>query len=121
MSDFPRGWTLSVDNAAAAASIVVPAIAGVAHVLDAFDAKLQNTSAALQGSIITLSSSDGVFSGFVLGRLSTSTPAASSLTTDEVSGSGLDLAAGPGASLTIAFASWTAGMTETLRIQGHDI
>lgn len=116
MSDFPRGWTLTVDSAAGAATITVPAVAGVVHVLDSFTAKI-TTGAAAGGALVTLSSSDGVFTSVPLGAINS--PASSS---DMASASGLDLAAGPGASLTIACnAGPPAGGAEFLMIQGHDI
>lgn len=71
MTDFPRGWTLSeLATAGVTASITVPAIPGVVHVLDAFTASLnaQAAAAGAAGPDITLTSSDGTFTGFVLGQ-----------------------------------------------------
>jgi hypothetical protein len=121
VTDFPRGWTLSVDGVGAAQQIVVPAIAGVAHVLDAFVAVFTNFSAAASGGLIQVSSSDGTFNNFVIGRLNTPTPAAGSQEMASASGSDLGLAAGPGASLTVKFSLGGANLAETLVIQGHDI
>jgi hypothetical protein len=119
MSDFPRGWTLTDDNGgsgATAAQVTVPAIAGVVHVLDGFTGIIANNSAAATAPEIILNSSDGTFSGFVLSRLSAQ---ANSENSD--SDSGLDLAAGPGASLTISFSTPVANVIEYLRLKGHDI
>jgi hypothetical protein len=119
VSDFPRGWTLAVDQAIA--SITVPAIPGVAHVLDSVSAKMNSTNAAVGGALVTLSSSDGTYNNFVLGHLQTAGVAAPGSESDSLSGSDLNLAAGPGASLTIAFSGGGPGIGETLVIQGHDI
>lgn len=117
-SEFPRGWTISSDNGGAvgATSITVPAVPGIVHVLDSFDAKMFNATAAVVGALITLTSSDGIFAAFPLGRLD-----AAAGGTDSASGSGLGLAAGPGASLTIAYSNGVSGVAEFLVIQGHDI
>ena len=120
MSDFPRGWTLSnragVGNTP---SITVPAIVGVVHVLDAFTfSAIANGSAAPLDELLTLSSSDGVFASFPLAEFLLQ----SGQTSTGSSGSGLDLAAGPGSSLTIAGnAAAIAGTVCLLVIQGHDI
>ena len=118
MSDFPRGWTLSngLGVAGGTASVTAPAIAGIVHVLDSFTAYLLNPTAAGAATII-LNSSDGVFTNFTLAIIEAG--AAPSLGT--ASGSGLDLAAGPGASLTIAFNAGLAGANQTIVAQGHDI
>lgn len=116
MSDFPRGWTLSNFSNGGVATITVAAIAGVTHVLDVFSAVLANYTAAQTGATVTLTSSDGVFTGFVIGRVDAP---ANSVGSDGASS--LGLAAGPGASMTIAFGGGAANVLETLRIQGHDI
>jgi hypothetical protein len=118
VTDFPRGWTLTVDLVGAA-SITVPAIAGVAHVLDAFSAQLATAAggAALQ---VLLSSSGGTFTNLVIGHPILPAAAAGSFESAAASGSDLNLAAGIGESLTV-FIGAVAGVTETLVIQGHDI
>jgi hypothetical protein len=118
MSDFPRGWTLTVDLVGAA-SITVPAIPGVSHVLDAFFAQL-GTNAGGGALQVQLSSSDGTFNNMVIGHPILPAAAAGSFESASASGSDLGLAAGPGASLTV-FMGAIAGVTETLVIQGHDI
>jgi hypothetical protein len=120
VTDFPRGWTRSVDVAGAPGpTITVAAIAGVAHVLDSFTAKLMDQGAGAATMILQATSSDGSINQ-VLGRLATPVPAAGSLETDSISGSELGLATGPGASLTVSFAG-ASNLTGTLVIQGHDI
>jgi|SRR5581483_5307011 len=115
MSDFPRGWTLTAFGGNGAACVITaPAITGVVHVLDGFSAK--SGGSAAQSPTITLSSSDGVFSSLILAVVDV---LAGSF--DTASESGLDLAAGPGAALTIEFSSNTAGDFEMLVAQGHDI
>lgn len=122
MTDFPRGWTLnSFVGPGSTASIVVPAIPGVVHVLDSFNAVLEAAAAAAAGlgADVNLTSSDGTFTAFVLGVMANAGGAVGS---DTASGSGLDLAAGPGASLTISFnIAAAANYNEFLLVQGHDI
>lgn len=115
MSDFPRGWTLVQETAGGALNLVVPAVAGVVHVLDAFVVILNNTAAGFVALNLTLNSSDGIFTNFVLGL-----PIAQGASSGIDSDSGLDLAAGPGASLTIATGAAVTG-NQYLRIKGHDI
>lgn len=112
MSDFPRGWTLS-SQSGAAITLTAPAIPGVAHVLDAFECVVFNSTAAAVASNITLSSSDGVFANFPIGLV---IALATSIGSD--SASDLDLSAGPGASLSVTMAAGFAN--QLLRIQGHD-
>lgn len=123
--EFPRGWTLSVVvSGAGTATITVPSLAGVAHVLDSFEAKVSNTSTTQgAGDQITVSSSLATYSGFVIGLLGASlVAAAGDVNTDEASGSGLGLATAPGESLTVAFNGPAfAGATMLLVIQGHDV
>jgi hypothetical protein len=116
-SAFPRGWAFSVRTAGVLASITVAATAGVVHVLDSVDAKMFNGSGAQVGLLVQLNSSDGVFAGFQLAELEAVTPNG----TDEISLSNLDLAAGPGASLTVTYNGGIALVNENLLIQGHDI
>ena len=120
MSDFPRGWTLiSQTGGGGTASVTVPAVAGVVHVLDRFTAKLVALAGgAVMAANVQLSSSDGAFTSLNLGLLQT----VGALTADEVSQSALDLAAGPGASLTVAYSLVTStNNIEYLSIEGHDI
>jgi hypothetical protein len=121
VSDFPRGWTQSVDGSGAAQSITIAGVPGVSHVLDAFSAKYQNTTAVASTALVRLSSSDGTYNNFVLGRVSTAVPAAGSLESDSIGGSELNLVATPGASITVSFSFGAANINETLVIQGHDV
>lgn len=123
MPDFPRGWTLSSAPAPpAAASITIPALPGIVHVLDGFTAKLFNSNTSFgANNHVLLSSSDGAFSSFVLALLATAQPAAAtSYQLDSASESGLGLAAGPGASLTISFDGGAASFYEFLLVHGYD-
>lgn len=119
MSDFPRGWSTSTQaSGGGIASITIAAVPGVVHVLDAFTAKAVATAGGTTFTQdVLLTSSDGVFN---INLALLQVPAAS--TADEASGSGLDLAAGPGASLTIAYSGAApAGDFQFLVVQGHDI
>lgn len=110
MTDFPRGWTIS----GVGTSFAVPATTGVVHVLDSFEVLVYWNGAAAAVANVQLTSSDGVFNADVIGFIAA---AANSPASD--SGSGLDLAAGPGASLTV---SLSAVFTNNfMRLQGHDI
>jgi hypothetical protein len=124
MTDFPRGWTLQAYAVnGASPSITVPATPGVVHVLDSYSAKLMNASTAAGTlSTLLLNSSDGAFSGYVLGIIGASQVTSGSVDVDTAGGSSLDLAAGAGASLTIAFGAISlTNSSEWLLIQGHDI
>jgi len=116
MTDFPRGWTLSAQVNGGVAGITVPAISGVGHVLDSFDAVLADAGGGAGPYTINLISSDGVFANIPIGYLFLAAAGK-----DEASGSGLDLATGPGASLTVSFSGSGAATAEFLLIQGHDI
>jgi hypothetical protein len=117
VSGFPRGWTRSVDVAGGPVSITIAAVAGVAHVLDAISAKIQNQTAGPVGLLVQVTSSGGTLNQ-VLARMVTGTPAAGSLESDSVAASELSLATGPGESLTVSFSTNANGF---LLIQGHDI
>lgn len=119
MTDFPRGWTLSnVANAGSAATITVPATAGVVHVLDSLTATLVAFAAAAGATAPQIAINTGggnvifgavAFNGGATGR-------------DEESLSGLDLATAPGGALTVAFSAVApANYFQVLVIQGHDI
>lgn len=121
--DLPRGWTLSADANPGTASITVPAIAGVSHVLDAVTVKIHgfNGSAAYSGAVL-VTSSDGAYTNFPVARVSVTAAAAASLQADAAAIADLGLAAGAGASLTVAVSPAAgAGITQTLVIQGHDV
>lgn len=121
---FPRGWTkTSSPGAGNVASIVVPGITGVSHVLDSFEARVSSslTTGPVQWEIL-LTSSDLVFNALVIGWLFANAAAsATNVVVDTESATGLDMAAGPGASMTVAFQFASAAVIPFLRIQGHDI
>lgn len=110
MSEFPRGWTLTVVGT----TLTVAAVTGVIHVLDSFEVDVYNSTAAAVLQNLTLTSSDGVFASFPLAFVAADATAGTS-----DSGSGLDLAAGPGASMTVALSG--AFSNNFIRIQGHDV
>jgi hypothetical protein len=115
MSDFPRGWIQSNAAVGSTVTVTAPALPGVVHVLDSVWAKIDASGTA--GPLnVNASSSGGSVSQF-LGRVFIGTAGG----TDEFSLSGLDLAAGPGESLTVAFNGSGAGVGEALVAQGHDI
>lgn len=116
VDEFPRGWTLTADSGSPS-TITIPAIPGVAHVLDSIDARLVYTGATTGGELIQLSSSGGTYTGLILGRLF----CGAANTADEFAATGLDLAASPGESLTVAFGGHVAGEAQFLMAQGHDI
>lgn len=120
MTDFPRGWTLSTGQSIGAnAVLTIPAVAGVVHVLDSVTAIMQCTAAFTGGaSLLTLTSSDGVYTGLLLADLAL---AGGSTASDSASLSGLDLAAGPGASLTLTLNGGAANLALVIIAQGHDI
>lgn len=119
MSEFPRGWLFTnAIGGPTAATITVPGIANVVRVLDSFQAKLLNGGVvSVFAPNVGLSSSDGTLALTIACLMVPGTTGS----VDEASSSGLDLAAGAGASLTIAFTTGVASVTEFLLIQGHDI
>lgn len=122
VGEFPRGWSFTAQATAAPVGIVVPAQAGVAHVLDSFSAKVSNFNTATSLSTnISLSSSGGTYGSVLLALLGATLAAANTVNNDSAAESGLDLAAGPGESITVTFTSSQAGAIEFLLIQGHDI
>jgi hypothetical protein len=123
VTDFPRGWTQSLDGAGGATtSITLPAIAGVAHVLDSFSATAQAFGgAAAFAARVRISTSDGTFNNMVLARLQTPAPVGGNPEGNTASGSELGLVGGVGASMTVAFDVGGAQVIELLVIQGHDI
>jgi hypothetical protein len=122
VSDFPRGWTLSAEAPSGqVTTIVVPAVAGVAHVLDAVIAKgVAFAGAAAAVTRVRVSTSDGVFTNFILMRLVTPAVSAGADSAGD-SVSELNMAGGQGASMTVAFDVAVANVIELLVIQGHDI
>ena len=110
MTEFPRGWA-QVSNAPAfaLASITIPAVPGVVHVLDQLTLRATNTTATLYGPTVTVGAI--TFQLFAFPN-----------STDELAMSGLDLASPPGAALVIAFAAVaSSGTAHTIQAQGHDI
>lgn len=114
-TDFPRGWTMVAGPSAAALTLTVAAITGVAHVIDSFTFVIYNTAATPTALELVLNSSDGTFSNYALGLAGPSSDAS-----DSDSDTGLDLRAGPGASLTISTGAAVTGF-QYLRVLGHDI
>lgn len=120
MTDFPRGWTLVAAPAGGVlGTVTAPAITGVTHVLDGFYARVvQEAAGALAGAFLQLTTSDGAFTNFDLAFL-VQTGTVGGIDSD--SDSGLNLAGGPGASMTVAFSAALADSQEFARILGHDI
>jgi hypothetical protein len=123
MSEFPRAWLFTnAPGGGNAPSITVPAANGIVHVLTDFYAKVysNNTTTPLAFSIL-LSSSDGVFNNFVLGLLAVADVQNSSQYSIDTDSASFDIAAGPGASLTISSNGSLASAAQFLRVQGYDI
>lgn len=118
MSGFPRGWTLSTQAGGGfGATITVPAAPGIVHVLDSLFARIINTGTGASFiPAVRVTTSLGV----VLSQLLVC--AATIVTSDEVSFSGLDIPSSAGGTIVIDFnAVGLAGYFETLVVQGHDI
>jgi hypothetical protein len=120
MSGFPGGWQFSDTASGGAASIIVPAVAGVVNVLDVVQADLVAFGAtaafgpALQiiiGGIVVLSWQ------LIVQGVAGSTP-----DRDSFSASGLDIAAPVGVAITVQFSlAIIATTAQNLLIQGHCI
>lgn len=114
--EFPRGWTLSSRAAAAGqvAAIHIPAVPGVAHVLDSFTARAVSNAAAA-GPIGFLVEILG--STLVLAELYV-VPS----TVDEMGGTGIGFLAAVGVALDITFDIVTiANVDQLLICQGHNV
>lgn len=113
-TDFPRGWLQSNQAAGAGtASLTLPATPNVAHVLDQLQLRLLNNTAAAIAVNVTITAGT-----FVI----TVTLYAAATSQDSLSLTGLDLTAGAGQALTIAFGSAAiANVWQTIIAQGHDI
>lgn len=112
--EFPRGWTLTNGVAGAGTAIVtVPAVVGVAHILDSVILRLLNTGAgALFATNVNL---QGAFLTELI------VPAAV-VAVDDVSLTGMNVSSTVGGTLIVTFTTpATAGISEIITIQGHDI
>lgn len=117
--EFPRGWTLNtVQNGTnVAATITVPAITGVVHVLDSIFAKAANLAAAAAAlSVDVRTTAAGVL---VLDNLLV-VPAG--IGQDTLPLGGLNISSSLGGTIVVAFAGGPGvSQWEELTIQGHDI
>lgn len=112
--EFPRGTVTSALNSAAVASITIPAVVGVSHVVTDVYGKLITSS--VYGPIVSLSSAS-LGTIFLMQLVCPGTSDA----TDSDDASGLQLRAAPNEAVTIAFNAWIAGTTEFIRAQWYDI
>lgn len=116
--EFPRFWTASSSpGSGGTVSITIPAATGIIRILDSFTFDLMNNNAAFAVFGIVVSSSDGLFSSYVIGQCGASgnSPGGSG-------GVSLGIATSPGSSLTITTSpGGVASMIPTLLVQGHDI
>lgn len=109
--ELPRGWVLSQTFLTPAApTITLPALPGIAHVLDEIDFTVETGTA--QAIAITENSS-----GAAVGRIVVAPPA-SSIAESSWSGPASGAA---GAALTVTGAALAAGNSALLTIRGHDI
>lgn len=113
--ELPRGWIHTDLTDGSAASIAIPAVPGVSHVIDGIYAKL-SFSAILGPYQVELTSAVTWAGGLTVANLYL--PAAGS---DDATLSGLGLTGLPGEVLTVKFNSFAAGVFEMLIVQGHDI
>lgn len=116
--ELPRGWTLSTDPGfGATATLTLPAIANVAHVLDAFDAKAIAQAAFPGGYVAVIGVSDSAGLAINVGILGLEPSGAGN---DEAGGQSLGIVCGVGASLTVTLDS-SPDIAVFLLVQGHDI
>lgn len=111
--EFPRGWTLTsrAVGAGQVASIIVPAVAGVTHVLDTVIARLLGTPGGGGAEFTVLNGA------IVLADLYIAVPGV-----DETVLTDVGMSAAVGAALQVNFnAVSVAGVNQFLVIQGHDI
>lgn len=117
--EFPRGFSAGQrPGTGVGASITIPASAGVALVLDGFEASFTNNGAAAGSSVdVLLNSNLGTFASFSLGFMGADGTLGAQ---GACSGSGLGLTTQPGESLTVLIGG-VPGFLEQLLIQGHAI
>lgn len=125
--DFPRGWDFSqAQNQAGAASITLPALIAVSHVLTGIEAKLtvfSAVAAAVSFSVfVNIVNGAQIFQQHLLiAGVPQTAVAGSSTSEDEWTWSG-KFAASPGNALTVAFnTAAIANVIENLSIHGYDI
>lgn len=116
--EFPRGWTLSaVAGNPNTASVTVPAVAGVSHVLDSLYAKLISEGGGggtFAPSITVTVSGILVLTVFLVVGVTVGV--------DDFQGSDLGLTTTPGNSIVVTFTQPCVATTiEELVIQGHDL
>jgi len=112
--DFPRDWDLIVPlTVSAVASITVPAIPGVAHVLTAVNAAIVNNAA--HAGIALLVTANGLY----LPSLVLAVPGVSAVESASGAWTGT-LATAPGGALTVALNGSQANLYEFLELQGYD-
>lgn len=118
-NEFPDGWKITSGNPALSASIVVPAVAGIARVLDDWTVLVfTGVPAAAESADVLLSSSDGLYTNFILGFIQWPGGALATFTDSD---SDVDIACGAGASLTVSCNPGTASVEAFIRIRGHDL
>lgn len=119
-TDFPRGWTISAKAAAAAAaSITLPALNGITHILDSLSAEVVNTGANGAAFEVTVTAG-GVVTLTV--PLTVGTVTAPDVQSGTASDTSLDISSTSGGTIVVAFTTVTPGnMIQYLLIQGHDI
>lgn len=116
--EFPRGWVLHNESGAVGtqASITVPAVAGIAHVLSQVDWTLENFAGASNFDSFV----DVLIAGVLATRLSLTTVAAGTIRDSGTWGGKFQ--APLNTSLQVRLSSVVvAGVTEVLVIQGYDV
>lgn len=120
-TSFPSGWTLYTrqNQTGVAASINVPGILGVVHVLDSVYAKIVSLSAAGGLETTELVVVNDIPVTFLDTML---VLPASQAGSDEASFDGLNISSIPGGGLTVKFLTpGGTGFWQEIVIQGHDV
>lgn len=119
--EFPRGYSLNT-NTGGTASVTIPGIAGISHVITAIDASAfyDGTTPPATAINVQVNSSSGTFTSFVVGYITFPADTTGGFPQDSVSYSG-QLICAPGESVTISLSDGKTNLVETLTVQAYDI
>jgi hypothetical protein len=119
VSDFPRGWVVTLSISDAAIGVRIPPLTAIVRVIDTITLRIANTTATSLFTNLQVLSDDSAIN-LALMAVYTEGVTAPSVSVDSDTASGLDLAFGPAQGLNLA-TSGRVGVAQFIRIQGHDI
>jgi len=121
MTDFPRGWVMiATAGSQVGCTLVIPAVPAVARVVDTIYFQIISYATTAVTANLNITSSDGAINIQSLMELAATVSSATEYIKDSDTATGLDIATGPNASITITSAGIQA-VSQLIRVQGHDI